>query len=351
MNPFNLQERMYQNNHTIIFIPGFRGSTLVNQRGQLVWPNVIKAQFDHTISLCDNRPTLDMENPNLYKSTEIIQSVTLVPGLITLDIYGKFIQALRKNVSPDTNLILFHYDWRQDLPITITQLKQVIHKTPGSIDIVCHSMGGLITSRLLQIIDTKNIRYVFFVGVPFQGALATVRDFKYGCRIGINHSLFSPKAMSSFESAYYLLARYPDAIQNHNLFDIETWQKFKLGYLVTKNDKRQLDFLNCQLQKVNHFYDKLETDKSPLRSKTKLMFIKSTSYATPTHVIFEPKLEIISGSGDGTVPLVSLQVPSYLKSFDHEIHAIHRSHAYSFTSDQLVNLILTKLTDVSGYMP
>ncbi len=112
---------MQKNNHTIIFIPGFKGSTLIDQRGLLIWPNFIKAQFDHTINLGNHLPNINIENSNIYQPEEIVKSVTILPGILKHQIYAPFINALKRH-SSSPNIIWFHYDWRQDLMTTVNRL-------------------------------------------------------------------------------------------------------------------------------------------------------------------------------------------------------------------------------------
>jgi uncharacterized membrane protein len=88
--------------------------------------------------------------------------------------------------------------------------------------------------------------------------------------------------MSSFPSVYYLLPRYFEATSEHDLFDIETWKKLKLGYLTKINDKEQFNFLKFQLERANEFYKKLGFVENTLYGKTKLIFINSHIYSTPT---------------------------------------------------------------------
>lgn len=338
---------MKKNNHTIIFIPGFKGSTLVNQEGTLIWPNVIKSQFDHKTSLSNDLPELNIDNPNHYQSREIIDSVTIIPGFYKYTIYGKFINALKKYISLDHELIFFHYDWRQDLMITIAQLKvlieRIIQENSGPIDIICHSMGGLITSYILQTMDVNVIRKVFFIAVPFQGSPKILIDLIYGSRLGLNKTLLSTKAMSSFPSVYYLLPRYFDAIAENDLFDLNTWEKLKLGYLTKHNDKKQLNFLTSQLEAVNEFYKKLESVEHIVCNTTKLIFINNHVYSTPTQIQFTPEMNIITGSGDGSVPEISLNIPDYFKDFNQETYHIDKSHALSFTSNELISIVLKHL--------
>ncbi len=340
-------EGMKKNRRTIIFIPGFKGSTLLNSEGTLIWPNFIKAQFNRTISLSNDLPNIHIENAIHYESADIVESVTILPGLYKYPIYAKFIKALKKTVSPNMRLVVFHYDWRQDLMLTIAKLQTLIEKIAqddgGQIDIISHSMGGLIASYVLQTIEVDVIRQVFLIAVPFQGSLKILLDLIYGSKFGLNKTLLSAKAMSSFPSLYYLLPRYSDVVSEHDIFDIETWKKFKLGYLTQLGDEAQLKFLKSQLDNASHFYNKLELAENKICEKTKLIFINSQVYPTPIQIELKPKINIISGMGDGSISNLSLLVPEYFKRFNHEIYPINKPHALSFTSDELIKIILKNL--------
>lgn len=338
---------MEKSNRTIIFIPGFKGSTLISAEKGLVWPNFIKAQFDYSTSLANDLPTINITNPIHYESEDIVRSVPLLPGLYKYNIYAKFINTLQKNLPSDNELIVFHYDWRQDLLITIAKLKALIEQIAkdkkGKIDIICHSMGGLITNYILQTLEIDIVRQVFFVAVPFQGSLKILMDLIYGTKFGLNKTLLSAQAMSTFPSVYYLLPRYCGATVGQDLFDISTWTNLKLGNLPKSNDKEQLKFLKNQLDIVNHFYEKLESVENNAYENTKLIFITNQGYPTPTQILFEPKIRIIFGDGDGSVPKSSLAIPEYLQQFNHECFYINKSHALSFASNELIKIILESL--------
>lgn len=341
--------KVMKREHVIIFIPGFKGSTLVNQGGGLIWPNFIKAQFNHTISLNNNLPSLNIENSYIYESNDIVKSVSVFPGLFNYNVYGKFTTSLQKALPSQTKLIFFHYDWRQDLLLTIDRLRTLIEQTSRDktvqIDIICHSMGGLITTYMMHMIGANIIRQIYFVGVPFQGALRALLDLMKGTKLGLNKTLLSARAMSTFSSLYYLLPRYPEAVHQHSIFDIETWKKFNIGYLTNEDNKLQLEFLEAQLNKVSSFYKKIESAESKICEPQKLIFINNLTHPTPTQIKFGPKAKVVSNLGDGTVPSASLQIPDYFKPFNHEIYYIDKSHALSFSSDKLLKIILENLTE------
>lgn len=105
---------MIQTNHSIIFIPGFKGSVLCDQNERLIWPHVLRAQFSDATLNC-NLPKLELRNQLQYHTTDIVRSVPLIPPFFQYDIYGCFIDNLKDKFSHKTHIVPFHYDWRENL--------------------------------------------------------------------------------------------------------------------------------------------------------------------------------------------------------------------------------------------
>ncbi len=330
--------------NTLIFIPGFKGSSLMDQEGQLIWPKFMAAQFNHSTSLSNHVPEIDCVNSRRFKSAAVIQEIDIIPGIYKVSIYAKFFQAFKHYRSEETELIFFHYDWRQDLMMAIPRLKSLIERLRkekrGAIDIVCHSMGGLITSYVLQMFNEPVLRNVFFVAVPFQGTLKALLDLMHGSSFGLNKTLLSSKAMASFASVYYLLPRYPQAVVNYSLFDIETWKQFKLGYLMTEESPEKTAFLQRQLTRVELFYQRLETS-GPTIATSKIIILTNRTHPTPYQIHLEHGQEVIQGLGDGSVPNVSLELPSYLSHLPYDRYHIDEAHALSFNDEKLLKLVLS----------
>lgn len=328
--------------NTIIFIPGFKGSVLVDQDDSRIWPNFWRAQFDHTTSLGNHLPDLNFFNSKRYKSKGVVESVDVIPGVFRLPVYGNFLRLLEKQLPEDTELIRFHYDWRQDLMVTIPRLKSLIDRIKseknGEIDIVCHSLGGIITSYILHLYSYPVIRHAFFVAVPFQGALKSVLDFMNGTSFGWNNRLLSPQALATFASLYYLLPRYEEASPGYSLWDIETWKQFKIGALMLENNKQREDFLARQLSRVNDFFSRLEA-AGAICGAHKITTLYNCTNNTPYQIDLEHNRKITNSSGDGSVPKISLGLPAYFQGLPHDSYQIDKLHAKSFNSAKLLKII------------
>lgn len=337
---------MNNNQNLLIFIPGFKGSTLVNNEKSLIWPNFMHAQFNHRTTLDFNIQSSNKMIVQKYHSDSVVQSVSLIPKVLSYDIYGKFIRQIQKQLPKNSTLLCYHYDWRQDLAISTNRLKAKIEKHAqyhnGYIDIICHSMGGLIAAYLLKTLDVNTIRKIFFVGTPFKGASKVLLDLEYGSKLGMNKSLLSPYAIGTFPSIYYLLPQDLEFTSGQDLFDIQTWKKFSIGYYA--KTEKNFYFLERQLQKAKKFYQELNTIKHHNNiQKTELHFIKSVMFSTPTKLTFTPTIKADSALGDGTVPEKSLMVPKYLQSFNYNTAKINKIHAESFKSKELIDILLKNL--------
>ena len=331
---------MKKQQNLILFIPGFKGSTLVNENNQLIWPNFMRAQFDKHTSLKQDPNSPIGQHAN-YRANDIVHAAPLIPKILSYDIYGSFIKQFEKNLDEHTKLLPFFYDWRDDLEKSVEKLKGRLDKhcrhNEGTIDLICHSMGGLLATALLANIAPKTIRYLFFVSTAFKGAPKTLLDLANGSKLGFNRALLSSKAIASFYSLYYLLPQHSDFIDDNDLFELKTWKNLALESFV--KDSFTEEDLEKRLVKAKRFYENMRLLKSaPLKAK-KLIFVNNQTLQTPTKIKFKPHIHAEFSLGDGTIPAKSLKVPSYLAHYPHDIYAIDKVHAKSFKSKQLLDII------------
>jgi pimeloyl-ACP methyl ester carboxylesterase len=85
---------------------------------------------------------------------------------------GEFLQK-EGGYTPDTDLFSFPYDWRFDLRVQAERFHEALTREFGSrkIDIVAHSLGGLLIRAYLQRYpDEDRIASVIYLGTPHSGA-------------------------------------------------------------------------------------------------------------------------------------------------------------------------------------
>ena len=220
----------------VIFIPGFKGSTLRDvETNKTIWITAYQALFGSS--------SLRYSNTKLVPDG-VLNRVDIIPGIYSLNVYQTFLESLQKRLSPDTLLVPFSYDWREDNFQHVLKLADLVRdlKSQGidDISIIAHSMGGLIAAYYLRYGNqapelakedwqgAKDIRAVVIVATPFKGALLMFHDFLKGIKTLRNTSLLSAEALQSFPSCYQLLPRHdtPIVLNEHlRTADVDFYNK------------------------------------------------------------------------------------------------------------------------------
>ncbi len=150
---------------------------------------------------------------------------------------------------------VFYYDWRQDNVQTAAKLDDFInqirldHQIPElRMDIVAHSMGGLVTRYYLRygrqdvlnnnefpvsLYGASRIRKVILLGTPNLGSVSGIQEFIQGFKVGLRR--IPSEVLATMPSAFQI---FPHPIRNslvnregnelfEDLFDIKTWKKFE----------------------------------------------------------------------------------------------------------------------------
>lgn len=132
-------------------------------------------------------------------------------------------RSLAKNgYTKGVDLFEFYYDFRYSVPYTSALLAALIEKakTDGhsdKVDIVAHSMGGLIARQYLidKAENAANIRDLVFVATPHLGAPKALQALRYGDDLGVAiiDKCKLKRAVHNLPSMFNLLpgARYFDA--------------------------------------------------------------------------------------------------------------------------------------------
>jgi len=196
-------------------------------------------------------------------------------------VYGPFLKHANSLGRP---FYPFAYDWRRDLNETAEKfqnfLREIHTKHNQKIQIIAHSMGGLIT---LASINTHNgelvkedgngsaevggaektkiidiVHSVVYAGVPFRTGIGFLKDLTVEIPIGRNKKILHPSVVFSFPSVYTFFPgkENPRLLdKNNNLipvdfYDSQEWIERKLGIFSEKPPKAaQVEHLkNCMTQ-------------------------------------------------------------------------------------------------------
>ncbi|RKH17179.1 hypothetical protein D7X74_13235 [Corallococcus sp. CA047B] len=210
-----------------VFIHGYRGSFLTSTGAERerAWVSVgdVLSRGERSLALpfAGQRPAprfgaLESDGP--------VTRFTVLPWVAKYDVYRGFLEFGRDRLP---GFVVFDYDWRQDNRETAKRLCALLDQLAEArggkvkVNLVAHSMGGLITLQCLrygQGDDTgeptwagaRHVKRVVFLGTPFRGAPGMFDDFTLGTPVGRNHALLSPEALFTFASAFQLLPAQSD---------------------------------------------------------------------------------------------------------------------------------------------
>ena len=251
-------------NTPVILIPGLFGSKLTDRTtGAEAWPGTFKDVLfsDYrNLALAFDPETLQVRPDNL-------EAVDITEQLLGQDFYRPIIDTLRDiggyargtpgipATKRERRYYIFAYDWRQDNvghARALDQLIETIRRDYGDpdlrVDIVAHSMGGLIARYYLRygIVDaldsmredlvtlygTSRVRKLILLGTPNMGSVGSLHAFLVGERIGLKR--IPPEVLATMPSGYQLfphplvtwLIDTDGNALDVNLFDGDTWRRF-----------------------------------------------------------------------------------------------------------------------------
>lgn len=247
----------------IIVIPGILGSRLVDREtGVEAWPG-------------SSRKLLISGYPELAFKIDPDTLEPLDDGLVPAgvfdsafgrDFYGRIIKALietggYRQAQPgqhaahgDALMYTFTYDWRQDMVASVRKLDELIEQIRRDyadptlrVDIIAHSMGGLIVRYYERygtddVLDgdafpvtgagVQKLHRLALIGTPNQGSVYAIHSFLNGYRVALSRLL--PEGVATMPSMYQF---FPHPLSTWvtdthgtplklDLFNVEVWRRF-----------------------------------------------------------------------------------------------------------------------------
>ena len=258
----------------VIIIPGILGSRLRERSsGRELWPG-----STYNVLFSAQSLALDIDPKTLEPRADDVEAYDVFRGLLGNDYYGAIIDTLenqggyvrgqvgRAADAATRRYYVFSYDWRQDNVVTARKLDALIDQIRRDygdpqlkVDIVAHSMGGLITRYYIQygaadVLDGNDfpanftgadkIRTAILLGTPNLGSVNALHSLLAGHHVG--WQAIPTEALATMPSVYELLphpvTNWIVDIKGHplerDLFFVGTWISYHWSVFDPAVEKR-----------------------------------------------------------------------------------------------------------------
>ncbi len=247
----------------LVFIHGIKGSGLADTHGSVHWFTAFQA-----LGLTAPDLRLPLHWSNGVQQRDDLHATAPLDSVAWHDVYAPFLRwaaATRIAFHP------FAYDWRRDNFETLDGFIQFLDKVRSQrngakIQVVAHSMGGLITLAAIHR-RPDLFQSVLFAGVPFGGCISFVEDLHSGTDNGFNSRILGPQVLFTFPSVYTLLpsaSTNSELVENngaaiaHNWYAAEDWERLRLGVFATGTvSPEQRTHLRIVLERAQQFRNEL----------------------------------------------------------------------------------------------
>ncbi|MGO9802812.1 MAG: esterase/lipase family protein [Steroidobacteraceae bacterium] len=249
----------------VILIPGALGSRLFDkQKRSEVWPGSTL----HLLVGSKQDLVLPFDPVTLQPADDGLEASGLFEEVLNADFYGAILRTLRQSggfvpgklgAHADPRVrryYVFAYDWRQDnvttakrLDALIEQLRRDYDDPTLKVNVIAHSMGGLITRYYLRYgtVDAlegegdfpinmrgaAKIGTVVLLGTPNLGSVSSLQSMILGHAVGLRR--IEPEILATMPSIYELL---PHPLTDWSvdptgkdldldLYDVATWKRLQ----------------------------------------------------------------------------------------------------------------------------
>jgi pimeloyl-ACP methyl ester carboxylesterase len=348
----------------VVVIPGTMGSKLCDRSGSVIWGDRSSYTAARMNAL---RLPFDTSKRDLsIHSCGLIESVSIIPLLWESNVYSTLLKTLSDIGYKPDDILIFDYDWRLSNFENAERLRDGIEKRfagrGGKVDIVAHSMGGIIARIYVQSLGgDRRFQNLVMLGTPHRGSAAIferlLRGFEHWPSALSGGVAEIQRTVLSLPSTYQLLPTYreccgfsktvdPVNAKYADILSADTWSRF--GWLPAEfksNDGRR--FLDKSLAETVQLKQLLEQPiVRDIDAFARLRFIANGFLDTWSRVFFDPTSGAIVGNtmspGDGTVLLFSAT-----NGLPAQFQASLKEHAAVFSGREPELVIKATLSDQS----
>ncbi len=312
----------------IVIVPGIMGSRINNALDSSeVWPNVLKMALPGDAYLDALKLSVfgTQQSGHEMNVGDIIRSIGVTVRGIGFEkqFYAPLISGLvADGYIEGQNLFVAPYDWRMSVASSSEYITPVIgdaisHSPNGKINIIAHSMGGLVAKQYLsQATSASFLDKLILVGVPQLGAPLMFKVLQYGDdldfgpgQIKILNSDEVKRITQNMPGAYDLLPsrRYVDQIEGSYVLDGRGGGARVLGYDAT----RQLMTSNSSDARNDLLIGRSDTfhssvDNNPISASQVYNLVGCQNPTIKKFALYyNGVVDVVRGNGDKTVPINS----------------------------------------------
>lgn len=179
--------RLVRERAPVVLVPGMFGSRLVDGRGRTLWGSIARLYRGPAIGAApDARPD------------GIFGELSLVPGLLGIDVYGGLLRFLEDagGYVRGEDLFALDYDWRGGVAAAAERLADLVGRLRGAgderVDLIGVSTGGQIVRWFVGQGGGPMVRRVVYAGAPQRGTFDALASMHRGFRFAPGGKLFSP---------------------------------------------------------------------------------------------------------------------------------------------------------------
>ncbi|MEK7546709.1 MAG: PxKF domain-containing protein [Patescibacteria group bacterium] len=306
----------------VVIVPGIMGTRLNRvSDGVEVWPNgrqMLESLSDNYLDDLKLSSSGEQIPGKEMRASSIIEQESV--SFLKFDFYKNLIDNLQADgYVSSTTLFTFPYDWRLDIGENLNNFNSKIneaisHSPNGKINIIAHSMGGLLVKDYLQsITDTSFVDKLILAGVPQLGAPLAFKLFNYGDNLGMGWSIFGLNPNKAKDISQNMLGVYEllpsreyvqQQIEGGYVFN-QASGDIALNFEQTKqlmaSSSRNITLLDA----ADNFHKSLDNVSVSVPGVYNLVGCQNSNTVKKFTIEDDGVVDIIRGNGDGTVPLES----------------------------------------------
>ncbi len=317
-------------NIPVILVPGIMGTEMW-KGSDLIWPDIVDMLGDVGDEFMN---VLKMNSDSTASDSQVTIGDIVRKPVPNKNVFeGLISQFTTLGYQENTDLFVFPYDWRLDIRNTAISLKTKIDSTKSQttsskVDIVGHSMGGLLAKQYILDNGLSSLNKLLFIGTPHLGAPLAAKALIFGDNLNVKimFPFLDPGRIKYISqnmlAIYELLPSRAYLDQEYYYYDHT--QSSVFDYDRTKQFLTDSGLSSILLSSADNFHstalDNFNTTGLDAYN------INGCDTATVTSIIkrSDGEYSMFMYEGDGTVPLVSskaINTPSnktyYFKGIEH----------------------------------